>query len=76
MGGNLCTASPIGDSAPVLLAYDATIELRSSTGTRTVPIGDFFKGYRQIDIQAGEVPLSGRHPTARSRLACSGIQGF
>lgn len=55
MGGNLCTASPIGDSAPVLLAYDATIELRSSTGTRTVPIRNFFKGYRQIDIQAGEV---------------------
>ncbi|MEC8276333.1 MAG: xanthine dehydrogenase small subunit [Myxococcota bacterium] len=55
MGGNLCTASPIGDSAPVLLAYDSIIELRSAQGTRTVPISSFFKGYRQIDIQDGEI---------------------
>ena len=55
IGGNICTASPIGDSAPILLAYDAIIELRSEQGVREVPIRDFFKGYRQIDRQENEL---------------------
>ena len=55
IGGNICTASPIGDSAPILLAYDAIIELRSAQGTRQVPIRDFFKGYRQIDRTEDEI---------------------
>ena len=32
MGGNLVTASPIGDSAPVLLALDAEVVLASADG--------------------------------------------
>ncbi len=38
MGGNLATASPIGDSAPVLLSLDASLVLASAEGERTVPI--------------------------------------
>ncbi|HET9485514.1 MAG TPA: FAD binding domain-containing protein, partial [Xanthomonadales bacterium] len=45
-GGNLGTASPIGDLLPVLLALDAAVELRSARGGRTVAAQDFFLDYR------------------------------
>jgi len=55
MGGNIVTASPIGDSAPVLLALDATVVLASETGERTLPIDRFFVDYRKTALQAGDV---------------------
>jgi len=55
MGGNLATASPIGDSAPVLLTLDASLVLASLKGERTVDIGAFFLGYRQTALEPGEV---------------------
>jgi xanthine dehydrogenase molybdopterin binding subunit/xanthine dehydrogenase small subunit len=65
MGGNIVTASPIGDSAPVLLALDAKLEmaaLESRTGvspvllsTRTLPINEFFVAYRRTALRPGEV---------------------
>ena len=55
LGGNLVTASPIGDSAPVLLTLDASVILVSSTGERTVLLADFFTGYRQTVLRAEEV---------------------
>jgi xanthine dehydrogenase molybdopterin binding subunit/xanthine dehydrogenase small subunit len=55
MGGNLVTASPIGDSAPVLLALDARVVLASSCGERTLPIGEFFTAYRKTALQPGEI---------------------
>ena len=47
IGGNLGTASPIGDTLPLLIAYDAKVALQSLLGKREVPIDDFFTGYRQ-----------------------------
>lgn len=65
MGGNLVTASPIGDSAPVLLALDARavlVSLPRSTGPqsvqaseRTLPISEFFVAYRQTALRPGEI---------------------
>ena len=55
LGGNLATASPIGDSAPLLLALDARIETAGPEGRRTLPLNDFFVGYRQTRLQAGEL---------------------
>jgi len=54
VGGNLANASPIGDCAPVLLALDAVLELRSGADTRRLPLGQFFLGYRQTALAAGE----------------------
>jgi xanthine dehydrogenase small subunit len=62
LGGNIGTASPIGDLPPVLLSLDATLRLASATGERTLPLIDFFKGYRQTDLQPGEVIVSVRIP--------------
>lgn len=55
IGGNIGTASPIGDLPPVLLSLDASVELAGPTGTRTLPLATFFKGYRQTELQPGEV---------------------
>jgi xanthine dehydrogenase molybdopterin binding subunit/xanthine dehydrogenase small subunit len=55
LGGNLATASPIGDSAPVLLSLDASLVLASERGQRTLPIAEFFTGYRKTVLRADEV---------------------
>jgi len=55
LGGNLMTASPIGDSPPALLALDAAVELAGPGGRRRVALADFFEGYRKTRAAAGEV---------------------
>ncbi len=55
LGGNLATASPIGDTAPVLLTLDAELVLASAAGERRVAIADFFTGYRQTVLRPDEV---------------------
>jgi xanthine dehydrogenase molybdopterin binding subunit/xanthine dehydrogenase small subunit len=54
-GGNLATASPIGDGPPILLALDASVVLASETGERTMALTDFFLGYRKTALAAGEI---------------------
>lgn len=56
--GNLVTASPIGDLAPVLLSLDATIELASTRGVRSVALADFFLSYRRTAMAADEVAVA------------------
>jgi xanthine dehydrogenase small subunit len=55
LGGNLGTASPIGDAAPALLALGAQLELVSERGTRNLPLTEFFVGYRKTVLQPGEL---------------------
>jgi xanthine dehydrogenase small subunit len=54
MGGNICNASPIGDSAPCLIALDAILVLRSADGERELSIEDYFTGYRKTALRPGE----------------------
>jgi CO/xanthine dehydrogenase FAD-binding subunit len=44
IGGNLGTASPAGDTLPVLAALEATVVLRSTKGERRVRFADFMTG--------------------------------
>ncbi len=55
LGGNLVTASPIGDSAPVLLTLDASVVLATAKGERTVPLHEFFTAYRKTVLKSGEI---------------------
>ena len=57
LGGNLATASPIGDGAPLLLSLDAELVLASSGGRRRVPLADFFTAYRKTVLGPGEIIL-------------------
>ncbi|MFH2003945.1 MAG: xanthine dehydrogenase small subunit [Bacteroidota bacterium] len=58
LGGNLGTASPIGDSLPVLLAYRAKVELQNTNGKRQVALDDYLTGYRQTVCKADELITS------------------
>jgi xanthine dehydrogenase small subunit len=64
LGGNIGTASPIGDTLPVLMALGAHVHLRSVRGERSVPIGEFFTGYRTTACAADELITSVRIPAA------------
>jgi len=55
LGGNLITASPIGDGAPLLLALGAILHLASVRGRRTVPLASFFLAYRRTLLEPAEV---------------------
>ena len=55
LGGNLGTGSPIGDAPPALLALEAELVLACTEGERTVPLSDYFTGYRQTVRQPSEV---------------------
>ena len=61
-GGNLGTASPIGDGAPVLLALRAKVVLVGRDGDREVDLADYFTGYRTTQLAAGELIKAVRIP--------------
>ena len=55
VGGNLGTASPAGDAHPPLLAADAIVELASTSGSRRVPVRDFFTGPKKNAMRPDEL---------------------
>lgn len=68
IGGNLCNASPAADSAPPLLALDASVKLVGEKGERRLPLESFFLApgktvlEREIltEIQVPAAPAQGR----------------
>jgi xanthine dehydrogenase small subunit len=75
IGGNLGTGSPIGDAPPVLLALEASVVLASRDGERTVPLADYFTGYRESVRRPDElitevvVPLPATEISAFHKIA-------
>ncbi|MBD3278909.1 MAG: hypothetical protein GF388_11470, partial [Candidatus Aegiribacteria sp.] len=67
-GGNIVNASPIGDLTIMFLALEAVLVLESNTGTRRVPLKEFYKGYKELDLRSGELVTSVefRKPAAHS----------
>jgi xanthine dehydrogenase small subunit len=59
LAGNIVNASPIGDTSILLLALKGFLVLSSDSGdgetTRTVPLKDFFRGYKDLDLWQNEV---------------------
>lgn len=62
LGGNLATASPVGDSAPLLLALNATVSVVGPEGSRSIPLRQWFTGYRRTALRPGELIVSVRIP--------------
>lgn len=52
--GNVLNASPIGDGSPAFLALDAHLVLRLGSERRTLPLDQFFLGYRKTALRPGE----------------------
>lgn len=55
LGGNLATASPAGDTLPVLLALDAVVHLASSRGSRSLPVADLLVGAKRSALERDEL---------------------
>jgi CO/xanthine dehydrogenase FAD-binding subunit len=62
LGGNLGTASPAGDSLPVLAALDATVVLARRGGERSLPLAEFVTGVKRTAIEDGEIIREVRVP--------------
>jgi CO/xanthine dehydrogenase FAD-binding subunit len=62
VGGNLVNGSPAADSSPVLLVYDAEIELISVRGRRRVPYAEFHTGYKRSVLENDELVFAIRLP--------------
>ena len=61
--GNVCNASPAGDTLPALLAYDAQCRIAGSGGERWLPLTEVFVGPGQTALAAGEIMTEIRLPT-------------
>ena len=84
--GNLCNASPSADNAPMLLAMGAVVHIQGPSGSRTLPLDQFFKGpgLTALDpfeiVTAVHTPLPPSHSgtayislSARGKLDCTAV---
>lgn len=60
IGGNICNASPAGDTLPMWYALEAEVELASADDRgiitrRTVPVKEFIHGVRKTDRKENEL---------------------
>jgi carbon-monoxide dehydrogenase medium subunit len=62
LGGNVCNASPAGDTLPALLAYGASCHLAGPGGTRMVPLAEFVQGPSQTTLRPAELLVELRLP--------------
>jgi CO/xanthine dehydrogenase FAD-binding subunit len=65
IGGNLGTASPAGDTLPVLHALDAAVELTGPAGARVVPVREFVTGVKRTALEPGELITAVHVPVVR-----------
>ena len=54
IAGNIATASPIGDTLPLLLSLDAKIVLQKISNKTVLPLKKFFISYRKTRLKKGE----------------------
>jgi len=68
LGGNIVNASPAADSPPALLAYEAEVELVSTTGSRWVSYESFHTAYKQTVMRPDELLTRIRLPRLSEKL--------
>jgi CO/xanthine dehydrogenase FAD-binding subunit len=67
LGGNLGTASPAGDSLPVLAALGATVRLIGPSGWRRLPLIEFITGVKRTALRSGELITAVAFPVSPGR---------
>ena len=55
VGGNIVNASPIADITSILLALNANLHLRQNKVDRTLPLKDFYRGYKTLELKKNEL---------------------
>ncbi|PID39051.1 MAG: dehydrogenase [Proteobacteria bacterium] len=55
VAGNICCGSPAADTVPPLMVLDAVVTLQSRSGSREVPLSDFFTGFRTNVRESNEL---------------------
>jgi CO/xanthine dehydrogenase FAD-binding subunit len=73
VGGNLGTASPAGDTLPVLAAYEAEVVLAATSRTRRVPWDQFLLGPKKTAIEPDELIVGARWKAFRGTGSFSKI---
>ena len=54
IAGNIATASPIGDTLPLLLSLDAKVILQKISNKTVLPLKKFFVSYRKTKLKKGQ----------------------
>ena len=62
LGGNLCNATPSGDSIPIMIALGGVCNIAGPDGERQVSVEDFCTGVRQNVLGLGEILVSVHFP--------------
>ena len=74
VAGNVCNASPVADTSPMLIALDAKFVLASANGTREVVAEDFFVGPGVSVKEANELDLRDMLLTCLKQEYLKGVQ--
>jgi aerobic carbon-monoxide dehydrogenase medium subunit len=53
--GNICNASPAGDTIGACIVYEGVLHVYNAKGTRTEPLRTFFKGPGKTVLQPGDI---------------------
>ncbi|MBL6717298.1 MAG: FAD binding domain-containing protein [Pseudomonadales bacterium] len=67
LGGNLCNASPAGDTIPALIANGFEAQILTADGLRTLPVEAFVTGVGKNALASGEVLLALKAPVPGPR---------
>ena len=68
IAGNIATASPIGDTLPLLLSLDAKIIIQGINKKKILPLSQFFISYRKTKLKKGEFIYSIRIPLDKKNI--------
>lgn len=55
LAGNIANASPIADSLPFLYVMSASVEVAGTSGRRSIPIENFYLGYKKLALAPDEI---------------------
>ena len=68
IGGNIATASPIGDTLPILLSLNAKLVIETIKSRKILSINEFFVSYRKTKLKKREFIYSIRIPLYKNNI--------
>jgi len=68
VAGNIATASPIGDTLPLLLTLDAKIVVQGKNQKKIFSLSEFFISYRKTKLKKGEFIYSIKIPINKDNI--------